>query len=232
MTELTSRKKTPVAAAAPMLARPMRLWQDRSNAQEVRIEVIPLIDVIFCILTFFILAALSFSRQQAINLDLPKASTGKPQMREMLVVSLDNIGQVYIEKELVTRNQLYQALKNYELLNPNGTIVLNASRDASYNEVIQVLDMLRQVGGDRVALATLPGKAGVQEASNDSLPYGTQFPGGNFNSMPSTTPPLNPGQWSGTPGLNQYNPLTPRVPVPPGTMPGTSSNSVPDRQVR
>ncbi|MFN6032855.1 MAG: ExbD/TolR family protein, partial [Dolichospermum sp.] len=45
-------------------------------AEDVQIQIIPLIDVVFCILTFFLLAALQFTRQQAINVDLPKASTG------------------------------------------------------------------------------------------------------------------------------------------------------------
>ena len=45
--------------------RPLRLWQDKSSEQDMRVEVIPLIDVIFCILTFFILAGVGLSRQQA-----------------------------------------------------------------------------------------------------------------------------------------------------------------------
>ncbi|MEM6435668.1 MAG: biopolymer transporter ExbD, partial [Cyanobacteria bacterium P01_D01_bin.115] len=72
-------------------------------SEDVRIEIIPLIDVIFCILTFFILAAVGLTRQQAIDLDLPNASTGNPLppqglgaealQRERLYVSVDAIGQ-------------------------------------------------------------------------------------------------------------------------------------------
>lgn len=138
------------------VATPLKLWVDQSPNQDVKIEVVPLIDVIFCILTFFILASVTFSRQQAIRLDLPRASTATPQMREMLIVSLNEFGQVYVEQELVTKAQLYQALSNYRLLNPNGLMVLNANKEAKYNDVIETLDLLRQVGGDRVALATLP----------------------------------------------------------------------------
>jgi biopolymer transport protein ExbD len=57
-------------------------------AEEARIELVPLIDVIFCILTFFLLASLQLTRQQAINVDLPKAKTGQTQMREMLRANL------------------------------------------------------------------------------------------------------------------------------------------------
>ena len=138
------------------VSNPLKLWMDQSASQDVRIEVVPMIDVIFCILIFFILAAVTFSRQQAIRIDLPRASTGTPQMRELLIISLNELGDVYVEQQLVTRNQLYQALRNYRLLKPNGLIVLNANKEAKYNDVIETLDLLRQVGGDRVALATLP----------------------------------------------------------------------------
>lgn len=135
------------------------------TAPEVRIEIIPLIDVIFCILTFFILAALGLTRQQAISLDLPKASTGAPQVREMLVVSIDPVGQTYVEKEPVSRDQLKQILLNYNRTQPGGLMVLNASQLVSYNEVVQVLDLLRSVGGDRVALATQPSSQPAESPS-------------------------------------------------------------------
>ncbi|MGJ3247815.1 MAG: ExbD/TolR family protein [Elainellaceae cyanobacterium] len=125
-------------------------------SEEVRIEIIPLIDVIFCILTFFILAAVGLTRQMGINVDLPTATTGTTQMREMLVVSVDPVGQIYVEQEPIARNQLTQLLLDYRLNSPEGLVVLYASRSARYADVVEVLDLLRSVGGDRVALATLP----------------------------------------------------------------------------
>ncbi|MDJ0658089.1 MAG: biopolymer transporter ExbD [Crocosphaera sp.] len=215
------QKKSPNSS---VYSRPLKLWQDGSSQQEVRIEILPMIDVIFCILTFFILGAVGLSRQQAISLDLPKAASGTPQMREMLVVSLDDFGQVYVEKQLVTRNQLFDQIKSYHQLNPEGLMVLHASRNATYNEVIQVLDMLREVGGDRVALATLPGEneAGSSSWNDPSLsPFPSQnsLPGGYPNNFPSTLP-NNPAN-----GVGNYptNPVLPSQPngsaIPQTTMP-------------
>jgi biopolymer transport protein ExbD len=234
MTNLSSRQKTSRAAAIHLAARPIRLRHDDSAPLDVRIEIIPLIDVIFCILTFFILAAVGLSRQQAISLDLPKASTGAPQMREMLVVSLDDFGQVYLEKQLITRNQLLDALKNYHQSNPNGIMVLHASRNAMYNEVIQVLDMLRQVGGDRVSLATLPGEVDspnnnvMPYSGSDSFPYGTNLPGNSVNPLQPSLPG-NPSQGLGGSQLNPSNPLIPGVPLAPGsnTKPEVNNNLLP-----
>lgn len=226
MTDISSHKRTSRHAAQSMPLRPFKLWQDRSTNQEVRIEIIPMIDVIFCILTFFILAAVGLSRQQAISLNLPKASTGTPQMREMLVVSLDDLGQVYVEQQLVTKNQLYQALKNYHQFNPSGLMVLHAARNSSYNEVVQVLDMLREVGGDRVALATLPGEASSSESNltptypypnNNAIPPGVNVPGGAYNSLPQNLPPA----LNNVPGAptNLPSPQLPGVPPAPNTTP-------------
>ncbi|MGK7933464.1 MAG: ExbD/TolR family protein [Microcystaceae cyanobacterium] len=201
MTDTATRNPSRPKKKSAVMARPLNLWQDNSQNQEVRIEIMPLIDVIFCILTFFILGAVEFSRQQAIQLDLPKATTGTPQMREMLVVSLDDFGRIYVTKpqttlntgsatdkpqpEPVTQQQLYSALENYQKMTPDGRIVLHASRNVSYNEVAQVLDTLRQVGGSRVALATLPGEA--TSTNNPSSPNRPSSP----NSSTFPTPQLN-----------------------------------------
>ena len=188
--EKEAKPKSPV--------KPFKLWQDMHNQQEVRIEIVPMIDVIFCILTFFILAAVGFSRQQAINLNLPKASTGSAQMREMLVVSLDDQGQLYLEKQPVSQVQLYSAVKNYHSLNPTGLMVLHASEDVVYSEVIKVLDMLKEVGGDRVALATQAGK------SNAPTKTVNPYPGFNPYYNPQTNQQTNP----------QTNPQNNNLPAP------------------
>lgn len=127
-----------------------------SQIDEGRIELLPLIDVVFCILTFFILAALQLTRQQAINVDLPRAGTGETQMQKMLVVGVDIRGDTYIDQQRVNSQQMQRALERFLRWNPSGLVVLYAPKDARYNDVVQILDKMRAVGGDRVALATLP----------------------------------------------------------------------------
>ena len=144
--------------------RRFRLSQDETQTSDLKIELLPLIDVIFCILTFFLLAAVNFTRQQAIELNLPQASTATPQMRDMLIVTIDDIGQLYVEKQLVTRSLLSAYIEEYDRNNPNGLMVLYAAKNTTYREVVEVLDILREVGGDRVALATVP------ETDGDSTP--------------------------------------------------------------
>ncbi|AFW94580.1 MULTISPECIES: biopolymer transporter ExbD [Nostocales] len=194
--------------------------------EDVQIQIIPLIDVVFCILTFFLLAALQFTRQQAINVDLPKASTGEnsaanSQIKsKILPVTIDAIGLTYIEKEPVKQEELEARLKQYIQANPDGILVLNASRTATYNDVIQTLDLLRKVGGNRVSLGIIPG-------SSQPLTNSPNFPTPPINNNPTipginspdnlrSLPPVNPNPLP-TAG-NGINPGTlPQAPVTPGT---------------
>jgi biopolymer transport protein ExbD len=206
------RTKKQRAAFVPPLPRPLNLRMD-SPSEEVRIEIVPLIDVIFCILTFFILAAVGLSRQQAINVDLPKASTGTSQGRQILMISLDELGQVYVEKNpVISQEQFIQQLQAYKQQNPSGVFVLYASPNAMYNEVVQILDLLREVGGDRVALANSPGQS-------------PQFPGTNPMSPPTGVPEFNPN-----PGQLPINPdgtFNPNLPPQFPGIPGQSQFGVP-----
>jgi biopolymer transport protein ExbD len=199
----------------------MKVKLDNSG-EDIQIQIIPLIDVVFCILTFFLLAALQFTRQQAINVDLPKASTGEnsaanaQSKNKILPVTIDAIGLIYIEKEPVRREELEARLKKYIQENPDGILVLNASRTATYNDVIQTLDLLRQVGGNRVSLGIIPGSS--QSLTNSPnfpippIPNNPTNPLGNLRSLPPANP--NPFPVPGN-GIN------------PGTLPAIPNNTLP-----
>jgi biopolymer transport protein ExbD len=193
-------------------------------AEEARIELVPLIDVIFCILTFFLLAALQLTRQQAINVDLPKAKTGQTQMREMLIVSIDDFGQTYIDQLPVNYQQLDRVLKSFQSQNPAGLMVLYAPQNARYAKVVEVLDKLREVGGDRVALATLPSSASSPlpnpSVPNSGIPAAPAI-GNSGQPLPSPLAPgqqqLNPNQFQSplpAPGQQQFNPNQFQSPLP------------------
>ncbi|HEY9597729.1 MAG TPA: biopolymer transporter ExbD [Cyanophyceae cyanobacterium] len=235
---MSTNKKLP-SGSSPVPVRPLRFRLDSpiidTPTETARVELVPMIDVVFCILIFFILAAVGYSRQQAITIDLPKASSGTPQEQKLLIVSLNEFGQVFVEQQpVVAKAEFLQKLQDYLQTNPNGLMALYASPKASYNDVVQVLDLLRQVGGDRVALATLPDSSSPQPGATPGLnpsvppgttdtpglapypnpydPYGTQIPGNPYNPTQPQAP-LNPGlpQLTPSPGLNPG-----AVPLPPG----------------
>ena len=195
----------------------------------VVIELLPLVDVVFCILTFFILAAVG-SRQQAINLDLPNASTGSALPpaalttgRDRLYISVDPIGRIYLDQDPILEQNLLGLVSDFYTGNPNGIVVLYAAKDSRYDDVVRVLDILRSVGGNRVALATLP--AGTQApASQDALPgelpadiqdllndSGSGLPEGD---LPQLNDPLTPSTTTPIP-TTPNNPGTESAPSPP-----------------
>ncbi len=187
-----------------------------SPQDEAQIQIIPLIDVIFCILTFFILAALQLTRREGMNLDLPKATTGTPQNQEMLVVNVDSTGLTSVKNQPLDRVQLYQVLQTYHQQNPEGLMVLSASQTSFYNDVIQVLDVLRAVGGDRVALETAP-QTSPSPNQNLVVPSPNSSPG--LTTPAPTIDPLNP-----QPSLNPISPTSPNLqPTNPSQLPATQS---------
>ena len=182
--------------------------------EEPRIELVPLIDVIFCILTFFLLAGLQVARQQAINVDIPKATSGAPAARELLMVSLNDAGQLFLEQQpMLVPGQLIEAVKQYRQARPNSSIVLYASKQVSYNKVVEVLDALRGVAGDRVALATLP-----SNTTAPTPPILTTPPGYPYNPYQGVNP-YNPYQVA--PGIPQPTPATVNPPAASAQPPAT-----------
>lgn len=195
-----------------------------ASKEDIRLELIPLIDVIFCVLTFFILAAVGLTRQQAISLDLPSAQTGQPLpgqvgqggIGDRLYVSVDNLGQVYLDQQPVDLTLLYDVLLQFNQVNPAGLIVLYASRDARYEDVVTVLDVLRSVGGDRVALATLPRDLNLTNPTGDLPESEPGFPAGNPRGSDfEPTQPWLPNDSSSP--LNQ--PGSSRLTAPQGDLP-------------
>ncbi|MEA5570662.1 biopolymer transporter ExbD [Calothrix sp. UHCC 0171] len=185
---------------------------------DVQVQIVPLIDVIFCILTFFILVTLQFSRQEVIkviNFDLPKSNTGtaipgasnlpgSPAEPQRLVLHLDGLGQIRDTNQpgqpVITKEQLPAFLENYVKQNPDKPLILNASRSAQYNDVIETLTLLQQVGGSRASL-------GVADSSSSLQPTNPGFP-----SFPGTVPQEN------NPQLTPVNPQGGTIPnLPPTT---------------
>lgn len=132
-----------------------------SSSGGTEINVIPLLDVVFSILAFFILISAGLAVPTHIGIDLPQSSrnnisqSGGRQQQEMLLVTLDIRGNLAIGGTVVADNVLEQEIKSYMMKYPQGLVVLNAeSPSVSYQQVINKLEDLRRIAGDRVAIAT------------------------------------------------------------------------------
>ena len=113
-------------------------------------------DVLMTILTFFIIISMTLTaQQQSVNIDLPSTNAGANTVKtpDPLVVGLTNQGVLAIANNPVTDAQLSQQMQAYLQTNPNGAVVLQADKKLPYEQVVQVLGKMRDVGGDRVSLA-------------------------------------------------------------------------------
>ena len=117
-----------------------------------RIEMLPLIDIVFLLLVFFIYAMLSMAVHRGMKVVLPSSSTAKIDKRLELSVTIRSDGTVYVDKEKVSMALLTEALKRKAGSNHEAGVLLFADRDLPYQELFEVLDRIRKAGLYRISL--------------------------------------------------------------------------------
>jgi biopolymer transport protein ExbD len=128
------------------------------HAKEARIEIIPLIDVIFFLLATFVLFTLSLNRIQAIDMTLPKAVPVTPQNDDEdkpVTLQVSDNGNFYWNQELVAFAEVQYRLDNYKAEEPNPRILLTSDDLAKYGDTIRILDAVREAGINQVSFETV-----------------------------------------------------------------------------
>jgi len=119
----------------------------------LQINVVPLIDVMFALLTFFIVSSLSLTRSQGLPVNLPKAVTAQQQESTEITVSIDAQGNINFNQQPIAidalANQVRSSIGDNEAL-----VIIKADAQVSHGQVVAVMDRLRQVKGVRLAIAT------------------------------------------------------------------------------
>ncbi len=119
---------------------------------EARIEIIPLIDIMFFLLASFMLVSLSMVNMKSVRVDLPTATTATPQPKtDFIDVSINKAGETFVDKKPVAANELIASLAAASKKNPHIQIYISGDKDARHGDVIHVLDLIRSAGVERVA---------------------------------------------------------------------------------
>ncbi|MEL6494021.1 MAG: biopolymer transporter ExbD [Cyanobacteria bacterium J06623_7] len=121
-----------------------------------RINILPMIDVIFAILVFFIVSSLYLTRSEGLPVNLPSASTTEVQKNTQIVVSLDNLGKLAINSEPAAIEQLETKIKELMVAESTTTVVINADRTVEHGLVVEVIDRLREIPEVQLAIAAKP----------------------------------------------------------------------------
>lgn len=131
--------------------------------KKARIEIIPLIDIMFFLLASFMLASLSMMRLQSIKMDLPTATVAKRDFKPDIVnIGVKADGQLFLEKKEINIVDLQSYLSNRYRVNTNVPVYISGDKNATHGMIINVLDMVRRQGIQKVSFAIAPAAAKSQ----------------------------------------------------------------------
>jgi biopolymer transport protein ExbD len=155
-------------------------------SKKARIEIIPLIDIMFFLLACFMLVSLSMTQMRGMKVALPSAATATPENKsDFHAITIDAIGNLYLEKSHMAVDALIEAVKDMARANPEARFYIRADENATHGEVVRLLDRIKRAGIQRVAF----------EIKAQSIPSpATQLESSSPQGAPATgeTPPSQP----------------------------------------
>jgi len=123
------------------------------SRQKARIEIIPLIDVIFFLLATFVLFTLSLNRIQSVPIDLPRSGPPTPYS-DLVTIQVSDQGSLYWNRELFDLDELVGRLEQFKKNSGAPRILVAGDNQAKWNTTVRVLDQIRKVGIENVSMET------------------------------------------------------------------------------
>jgi biopolymer transport protein ExbD len=135
----------------------MKLRNLRIQSQP-RLMIIPMIDIIFFLLVFFMMSTMYMIEQNTMPVSLPQAAAATPDQQKQVAITLTAQGSIFIEREEIPPGLLAKRVQAEVARSPDAAFVLRSGRRLEYGRVVLVLDELKKLGVRRIALATEPGQ--------------------------------------------------------------------------
>lgn len=120
----------------------------------LQVNIVPMIDVVFAILTFFIVSTLFLSRTEGLPVNLPKAATAKSQAQTRITLTIQPNGDLALNKQPIQLNQVQTGVQSLVQINQQPIVVINADEQVDHGKVVAVMDQIKQVPGVKMAIAT------------------------------------------------------------------------------
>ena len=130
----------------------MRL-RDRRAFGKPEIIIIPMIDIMFFLLVFFIMSTLYMVNVKTVDVNLPKAQSAQTQLNVTYLVTVRKDGSLWLEDQPIDADTLVQQARMESQKNPRFAVVVRADGDMNYSGVMELLDRFRQAGITRFGLA-------------------------------------------------------------------------------
>lgn len=133
----------------------MRFKRRKQPGQIPEVNLVPMLDVLMVVLTFFIIVSMTLTTQQGVEFQLPSSAnepTSEPEP-EFALVELNAEGEILFDDKPATEEQLTAQVKAFLQANPKGFVVMQADENLPYEQVVALLGEMKQAGGERVSLA-------------------------------------------------------------------------------
>lgn len=130
----------------------MRIPDESENKLEI--NIVPMIDVIFSILAFFIISTLFLTQSQGLPVDLPQASNTQQQTKTEITVTVQEDGKIAFNEEEVSLEEVVTRVKQAAANSQETIVIMKADEAVSHGEVVTVMDNLRGIEGVKLAIAT------------------------------------------------------------------------------
>ncbi len=129
------------------------------GVKRARIEIIPLIDIIFFLLATFVMVSLSMTKNQGVQVALPTAGTAASlgdtsEVEKAVTLSVNEKGDVFYNKEKITIAQLPLRLQTLKAMSKDPKVIINSDGNADFKNVVAVLDEVRRIGIAKVGINT------------------------------------------------------------------------------
>ena len=122
--------------------------------KNIQINILPMIDIIFVILSFFIVSSLYLVKLETIPVNLPNAESSNQEKDPVIVVTLNMENKVFINEEIIDLILLENELRSRVTNSNNKKVVLRADKSINYGKVISILDVMRKIENLKIGLST------------------------------------------------------------------------------
>lgn len=129
--------------------------------KKTRLEIIPLIDVMFFLLASFMMVSLTMTKQKTITVNLPVATSAKTDLKpETINLAVNAPGDVFFDKESVSLPEMDRRLAERFGKDPSVPVYISADVNTRYSDLVKVLDAAKRVGFTKVAFNVKPAASG------------------------------------------------------------------------
>ena len=121
--------------------------------EEPKLMIIPMIDIIFFLLVFFMISTMTMVQQNTFKVGLPQASSAQLDMNQHVNITVMANGNIAFNKESLDKEQFIRRVQIELQRNPDLQVILNGDKDVNYGFVIETFDALKQAGVKKLSIA-------------------------------------------------------------------------------